>query len=711
MRDSTSKHLCPLFLSRAGLAASLVLLWLGAAASRLAGQSDNFDSYGSIPPGPDVPSPWTAYTLPDFPDFGVYSAATFSFPTNPAGPAGNYAFRILAPAFTNDMYYGVPRAGAFRSDAQYGAADGETTFGRFSVQADLVAWKTNWPHQMFGLAWYITGTDQGANGIKGYVTGWDPADPTLGIARVDLTVANSSLSIDGAYDLLGYVTEGSTVLDPARQYRIVTSSHDGATFLATIYDLAQPNSPWQSVIAYDTNYYNTPGYCGIFEVNSDTVPGIASGNNSTDGTDTTWDNYLAYLPDPNAEPFSLPATVTDLYPPPAGKAQSYYPIGIVNIMNRDSNVDPDTIGVYMDGRAIPRSSLTISNRLWKPANPAPHTNSFPGATVTWIVTNVFPWGSLHTNKVVFQDDDNHTWHTNLWSWTAVAPSPFATNGSLSVQGFDVRLVQSYSPGNYPTYANIDLGGPGNSVAVARAVLNHQYAVNYAATNFAPAVNFDRYSSISHNGTAATNFPGLCLDVPDSYANSFAVEAFAYVQLPAGSNYFRVLCDDTFGIYTGASLTEDSVTLIETTGWSPDFFAFSWYVPVAGLYPIHIIMEEGNGGANLVLSSVDAGATNVVNTAASSVKAFYPLVVLSATAPNGPYTVDATANAHNVLQTADSLCQNGTGAIHNYTVTGGTLTIPTAGSSVKYYRLLGPRSTRFLSTTQVGPNLVITYQAN
>jgi len=142
--------------------------------------------------------------------------------------------------------------------------------------------------------------------------------------------------------------------------------------------------------------------------------------------------------------------------------------------------------------------------------------------------------------------------------------------------------------------------------------------------------------------------------------------------------------------------------------------FNWFVPAAGLYPIRIIFEEGMGGSYLVLSSVDAGGTHVLNSSASSIQAFYPLVVESATAPDGPYTVDAYANAHNALQTADALCQNGTGPIHNYTVTGGTLTLPLSAissSSPKYYRLYGPRSTRFLSTTQAGPNLVITYQAN
>jgi len=53
----------------------------------------------------------------------------------------------------------------------------------------------------------------------------------------------------------------------------------------------------------------------------------------------------------------------------------------------------------------------------------------------------------HTNTVVFEDDQeksanpgNFYQHTNTWSWMAAVYQPrYATNGSLSLRGFDVRM--------------------------------------------------------------------------------------------------------------------------------------------------------------------------------------------------------------------------------------------------------------------------------
>jgi hypothetical protein len=732
IRQSNFKPLHLLSLEPAGLATALALLLLGASAPQLAAQSDYFDADGTLPgyPGPNAAPGWTAYSLPDIPDYGFGpedSEAIYSFPTNPAGP-GNYAYRIQAPPVLYDYSYGAVRAGSFRTDVPYGNASSASQ-GRFTVQADLVNWNNNWDGEVIGLAWYVHDIDN-VNTLKGYVVGWGPGIATFGILMINLEAALSSGSIDSAYKFVGNTAEGSTLLDPNRKWRMAASSIDGTNFLATLYDLAQPTAPWVSAIGRDDTFSLTPGYCGIFEANTDTPPGLydPTGNNTTDGADSTWDNYSASWPNPDAYPgASLPATVTELLPRPAGSATDYYPQGRVNILNRDSNVKLETIGIYMDGVRLPGSALMISNYVL--AFSGTDYSNYPGAMVFWTITNLFPWGSWHTNKVVFQDDYNTTpssWHTNVWSWTSAVLTRFATNGSLSLRGFDARLVQSYStsadPAVYTNYANINCTNHtppytvwqaiGDGVASAQAVLNYQYAVSYAATNIAQLVNFDRSTTDSQmfNGNATTNYPGLCLDISDTYANSFAVEVLAYLQLPAGTNTFYVDSDDAVGVYTGHTLNNDSTVLLLNNGVTHQ--SFNWYVPQDGLYPVHILHEEGWGGAYLGLCTLDltAHTTNVVNSAASPVKAFYPLVVESATAPGGPYAVDAAANAQNALQTADSPCAGGSGAIHNYTVTGGTLTVPIS-SSPKYYRLYGPRSTKFLSMTQVGSNLVITYQAN
>ena len=102
-----------------------------------------------------------------------------------------------------------------------------------------------------------------------------------------------------------------------------------------------------------------------------------------------------------------------------------------------------------------------------------------------------------------------------------------------------------------------------------------------------------------------------------------------------------------------------------------------------------------------------GTTNLLNVT-GSVNAYYPFVCKSSTSVAGPYTVDTAANAGNVLTTADVLC-DGTGTALNQTVTGGTLTVPIAGSA-KFYRLNGPRPSMITGITKNGSNVVITYRA-
>ena len=250
------------------------------------------------------------------------------------------------------------------------------------------------------------------------------------------------------------------------------------------------------------------------------------------------------------------------------------------------------------------------------------------------------------------------------------------------------------------------------VATAQAVLNYRYPVNFAATNIVQSVNFDRYvEAVPGNGNAAIQFPGMCLPAPDpAFVNSYAVEVLAYLQLPAGTNSFWVDSDDAMAVYSGTNLTDTSVVLM--TKDSVAHQQFDWVVINAGLYPIHVVFQEGGGGSYLGLSTLNlaAGTTNLVN-GASSVQAFYPLACMSSTTVKGPFTLDAAANASNSLTTssAAATCNSGTGPVNNLTVTGGTMTVPIP-STPKYFRLDGPRKTKITSVTKSGSNLLINYQA-
>jgi hypothetical protein len=650
MQSSASKRLSSLSLARAVLVPTLVLMLLGAPTPRLVAQSSDFNTSQ----GGTNDTGWTHYALADYPP-------TYSFP---AVGSGDYAYEIYAPPTGSNPYSLRALAGSYREDVLYA--------GRFSTGADLLTWNATW-NQYVGLLFYLQSID--VNSIQSYVATYAPYYKTIYITAVYglSTIFN-----------IGKLPDGAVVLEPTRGYRLVASSHDGYTYLLQVFDKSQPNSPWTSVICQDTPYFanTTNGLCGLFVLQHD-YP------STTAGADATFDNYVAVAPAAGA----MRTAVTDLSPPPAGQAAAFYPTVTVGILDRDTTVVTNSIVLCLDGVWIPNGSLTIDPQVHKPSNPLGPTD-FGGATVTCRITNLLAGGE-HTNSVAFLDSAG-TWQTNIWTWTLAYPCSLPTN-SLSVRGLDVRMVQS-------TNANIGgSGGLNNSVASANAVLAYQYPVDLAATNIVQQVAWGLHAN---EYGAITNFPGLC--IPPANVNSYAIETLAYLQLTAGTNRFYVDSDDAVGVYSGTNLTDRSTVLLENNGVTHKGFDF--VVPANGLYPFHIIYEEGAGAAYLVLKSVNLSnnTTNLVN-AAGGVKAFYPLVCESSTSVAGPYTVDAAANAGNVLTTANVLC-GGTGAALNQKVTGGTLTIPVSDPA-RFYRLNGPRTTSFTNATRTGSNVVITYQAN
>jgi hypothetical protein len=398
-----------------------------------------------------------------------------------------------------------------------------------------------------------------------------------------------------------------------------------------------------------------------------------------------WQNYLVFAP--AAAPGSLPPFVAALAPLPGSVVGTATTGPSATLVNRDSSVNTSSVIVKVNGVVVPSSASATAT----------------GASVTWTPLATTP---TLTNTLIFKDNLN-VWQTNTWTYTyavvleATNSLPF---GSLSVRGFGARLVQSSAA---------NLGGSGglpNSVASAQAVLAipPQYTVDLMATSLVQLVAWDINPANFHFG-AITNFPGMCL--PPANVNSFAVETFAYLQLTAGAHRFFVDSDDAVGIYSGANLSDTSTVLAQNDGVTHT--AFDFLVPADGLYPFHIIFEQGGGDAYLVLNSVNISdnSQTLVN-APGGVNAFFyapDWVCMSSTSATGPYTA-VTVPIDPSVTTTPVLC-DGTGDPLNLapTVTGGTITIPNITSSAQFYRVIGPRSSRIVSAKKTGSNLVITFQ--
>ena len=603
-----------------------------------------------------------------------YGTAHFSFPANPAGPTGNYAYRIQGdPTGDDPAGIGPARAGSYRLDAQYG---GSPYSVRFQAGVDLVNWNPATLNQDVGMLFMIQPATIMPGQTAGYALTYESSDSTLYL---------SSLTLESPHT----VGEQAVALDPTHQYRLVVSTHDGSTFLGTVFDLAEPSSPVASAISQDTTYQGTPGVCGLV-VDQEDHP-------SPNGVDATFDNYSSTAPSAGA----MPATVTGLSPPTAGKATAPYATVSVGILNRDTSVDTSSVLLWMDGVSIPTGLLTVDTQVYKPNNPIANGQAFPGATITYSNNVLYAWDSKHTNTVAFKDSSS-TWQTNTWTWTTAYPYLLASDslpiGSLSIRGFDARLAHS------PAANMGGTGGLNNSVASAMAVLAipPQYAVDYSATGLVQSVAWALDASAYG---AITNFPGLCIGTT-TYQDSFAVETLTYLQLSAGAHRFYVDSDDSVGVYSGTNLTDTSTVLVQNNGTL--HASFDFVVAADGLYPFTIIYQEGGHPATLVLSSENlSDGTRTLLNDTGGVSAFYPLVWRSATSAAGPYTVDAVANANNSVLTSNLLC-DGSGDPLNQVVTGGTVTVP-VGSEATFYRLAAPRSSKITSIKKTGSNLVINYQ--
>ena len=177
--------------------------------------------------------------------------------------------------------------------------DPDPNIGRYSVGADLVAWYGGWANQMVGVLSYTTETS--FNNISTMAGVWLSGNFNLVVASL-----NGISSGVPDYSLWGSTAPGSTVLDPTHQYRLVMSTHDGATHLLQLFDRSNTNTAWQSAIGADAHrLFANPntgsyggGWCGLLVANLIAPPPLPApfGDNTNQGGDATFDNYYAYLP-------------------------------------------------------------------------------------------------------------------------------------------------------------------------------------------------------------------------------------------------------------------------------------------------------------------------------------------------------------------------------------------------------------------------------
>ncbi len=525
-----------------------------------------------------------------------------------------------------------------------------TYTGRFEMSIEVLAWNND-IDQAFGPFWYADNLQLG--GVTGYVFTYDPIPQELLLSKITNEQRSTLAKVS------------NVVLTPGNRYRFAVSSADGTTYLAQVFSTSDPKNPLWSTIAQDSAYNS--GKLALLAFDGSDL--------AADGTDVTFDNYAAAVPPAN----SMGPIVTGVSPASGEKVTSLYPTITAGILDRDTTVDTSRILFWLDDAIRPGTALTPGVQL--PGN----NNSFSGATLSFTVSTLLPPGSQHTNRLAYADSRNN-WRTNEWVWTSAYPMLWATNSlplsSAGARGLNVRLVRAASspilPNSVDT-AELQLATPSPIPSV--------FSTNYTGgtLNYAKDISFDPAGVFVYDG----NFPGIdpadCVNV--------ALEATAWLALPAGVCQFGVLSDDGFKLTSGAGVNDANATVLGYFSGGPYNGTFQFAVEAAGLYPVHFVFNQAGSDAHVQLYSVDPGTTvsTLIN---DSIPGAIPGYV-SYTALESAPLLSPTSFTIERSAVIDTNAQ--------------TITVPKSASQ-RFYRIATTGSApKITGIRQSGSNMVLTYQ--
>jgi hypothetical protein len=437
-------------------------------------------------------------------------------------------------------------------------------------------------------------------------------------------------------------------------------------------DRAQPNQTVQVLGSFlatrsGFKYRNTPLTDGagvnkvVLRLNGVTT--LRLRQVTPDGVGTRAQNYLAFLP--VADPGTQRATVTSLSPANNAVVTSTDAKIDVVIQNRDTTVNTGSVKLLVNDSEV---AATV-------------TPTATGATVSYAYPTLPAKGVAQNARLIFADSEAVS-QTNDWSFsfTYLELDP-ATRlaGPGPERGIKTRVTQATEQGD-------------NSLARAEAQLaaNSTIPENYDITETSAVVNF---SQEALDGGFVGNFEGD-LVIPGHTAefgsDNFAMEATAFLDLPAGVTRFGIFCDDGYKIASSAAPDANTVAL-EFHNGGPANETFDVVVAQAGVYAFRLVWYERGGGAHVEWFTVNrtTGEKTLVN-ATGGVAAYTSAVAAPAVQLVSSATVAGTYSpvANAVVDTNAR-----------------TLTAPLGGDTA-FYRVVGGTPT---SVRIVGANVVVSYQ--
>jgi hypothetical protein len=380
-------------------------------------------------------------------------------------------------------------------------------------------------------------------------------------------------------------------------------------------------------------------------------------------------NYLIFIP-VDGVVTNRPKVVT--LAPSANSTVNSTQLSVgATLQDQDTSVNPSSVELYLDGSKVNASVNSGGN----------------GQTSVNYAVNPLPPSGSTINASLRYADSTGTRITNNWSFTINYVSFNAANrvSPGTNRGFNVRVVQA------PAGSNL-----ANSLQRAEDQLSANSIIPkaYDLTTTGDVINYNQ-----NDGGADGYFdndiliPGL--DGPDAQGtDDIAMEATAYLELPAGHVIFGVRSDDGFKLSAGAGL-HDQTPVLDFHNGEPADQTVDVLVPVSGVYPVRLLWYERGGGAFVEFFTVDPTTSDktLVNdpNTPTAIKAYrdtgaqtFTSVISSATI-DGIFTIDNTA----IIDTNAK-----------------QITIP-LGAGNRFYRVT---SNVTITTTHLsGNNLVFNYQ--
>lgn len=393
---------------------------------------------------------------------------------------------------------------------------------------------------------------------------------------------------------------------------------------------------------------------------------------SEPGDGDIYQNYMLFVP---TAPVTNRPRIASLSP--AARSTVYSPEVKISatLEDRDTTVNTNTLELYINNV---KASAVI-------ASPGTGTN-----TINYTISPIPASGATVNASIRFTDSASVR-VTNDWSFTVQYTSLDPANRVAAAQtpGFNTRTVQ-VAPGAPRIDSVVRAEDQLGTNPQTPNILDYSTNVLVINLNQTDGAN-DGYFP------ADQQVPGL--DQPDAIGNDdFAVEATAYLDLPAGIVRFGVRSDDGFKLSSGSGLSSQTPVLDTNSGTSDQ--TVDVLVPTAGLYPVRLVYYERGGGAFVELYTQNRTTGERIlagSDAAGAIKAYQQSV-----------TVAQTVTLYSSTDVAGTFTPDATGLIDTTTKT----ITASMNASPRYYlvRATGVPSVKITSVAAQGLNIVMTYGA-